>query len=445
MRRAAIALLLLTPLASAQFVVPAGELDVVRRNFESRPGDEPLRCDVTPLAPSLNFAFRFQAGYTFHVPQTWYPSSTRGWLVLTAITPERGEATYLLARTRLSEALRVGLDFDVRGAYFLGVGRYSVESTLLDGRNRVCRKQWQIVVGPARAIRAIPFALPPDTVRPFTPAVSPDTQHQDSTAPMHLSVLLNAAAFSTLRTVIRPYDRGVLLGALTALLEHLPATSVRLVVFSLEQQREVFRSESFAPPGVDKAADAIRSLQLATVDVQVLQKPLGHVDFLARLIARERDEPNPADTIVFLGPTSRYGDKIPEGVLPTPAEGSPHFFYLRYESPHRPVFAPAAIPVVPTADPGLGGGSTSPPPPLNGPAPQNAAGGPHPPVPGQNSTAGGPGRVGGGGGAPAATSQAAEGQTDVIAAAVGRMKGKTLTIHTPADLAKAIRRIEGRR
>jgi hypothetical protein len=42
-------------------------------------------------------------------------------------------------------------------------------------------------------------------------------------------------------------------------------------------------------------------------------------------------------------------------------------------------------------------------------------------------------------------SQTAEGQTDVIAAAVGRLKGKTLTIHTPADLAKAIRRIEGRR
>jgi hypothetical protein len=415
-------------------------LDVVRRNFESRPGDVPLRCDVTPLAPSLNFAFRFQAGYTFHVPQTQYPSSTRGWLVLTAITPERGEATYLLARTRFSEAPRAGLNFDIRGAYFLGAGRYSVESTLRDDRNRVCRKQWQIVVDPSRAIRAIPFALPPDTVRPFTAAVSPDTQHQDSTAPMHLSVLLNAAAFSTLRTVIRPYDRGVLLGALTALLEHLPATSVRLVVFSLEQQREVFRSESFAPSDVDKAADAIRSLQLATVDVQVLQKPLGHVDFLASLIARERDAPNPADTIVFLGPTSRYGDKIPEGVLPTPAEGSPRFFYLRYESSHRPVSAPAAIPGVPTADPGLGGARSSGPPSGLTPSQPNPVS--HPVSLPDAGSAGGRGR---GGSAPVTMSQTAEGQTDVIAAAVGRLKGKTLTIHTPADLAKAIRRIEGRR
>jgi hypothetical protein len=42
-------------------------------------------------------------------------------------------------------------------------------------------------------------------------------------------------------------------------------------------------------------------------------------------------------------------------------------------------------------------------------------------------------------------SQTVEGQTDVIAAAVGRMKGKTLSIHTPVDLAKAIRKIEGKR
>jgi hypothetical protein len=42
-------------------------------------------------------------------------------------------------------------------------------------------------------------------------------------------------------------------------------------------------------------------------------------------------------------------------------------------------------------------------------------------------------------------SQTAQGQSDVITAAVRRLKGKTLTIHTPADLAKAIRKIEGGR
>jgi hypothetical protein len=440
MRRAAIALLLLTPPALAQAVVPSGELALVRRNVELRPGDEPLRCDVTPLAPSLNFAFRFQAGYTFHVPQTQYSGSTRGWVVLTAIAPEGGEATYLLARTGLSEAFQSGLNFDIRGAYFLGAGRYSVVSTLRDDRNRVCSKQWQVVVDPSHANRAVPFALPPNTVRQFSSAISPDTRHRDGAAPMRLSVLLNAAAFSTFRTVIRPYDRMVLISALTALIEHLPATSVRLVVFSLEQQREVFRAENLSPSDVDKVADAIRSLQQTTVDVSVLQKPLGYVDFLAGLIGRERASPNRADTVVFLGPTSRYGNRIPEDVLPTPAEESPRFFYVRYESPRRPVSAPTSVRDIPPADGGLSNGSTAPPP-LSTAGPPKP-GGPHPPVPGDSISTGSRGR---GGGAPATISSASEGQSDVIAAAVRRLKGKTLTVHTPADLAKAIQRIEARR
>jgi hypothetical protein len=57
----------------------------------------------------------------------------------------------------------------------------------------------------------------------------------------------------------------------------------------------------------------------------------------------------------------------------------------------------------------------------------------------------GGGRGGGGRGHSADSplaSPSLEGQTDVITAAVARLKGKTLTIHTPGDLAKAIRRID---
>jgi hypothetical protein len=408
--------------------------------MESHPGDEPLRCEVTPVLPALNFSFRVQAGYTFHVPQTQYPGSTSGWAALTAITPDGGEATYLLARTRLADASRTGLNFDVRGLYFLGAGHYSVESILRDDRNRVCRKEWQISVEPARAV---PAALPPGAVRQFSPVISPDTQHPDSAPPMRLSVLLNAAALSPFRTVIRSFDRSVLLGALTALLEHLPAASVRLVVFSLEQQKEVYRAENFSHPDIGKVAGAIRSFEQATVDVHVLEKPLGYVDFLAGLIARERDAPDPPDTIVFLGPTSRYGDKIPEGALPAPGEKNPRFFYLRYESPRRGVSAPAPVqasaPPASGADPALNGvyAPTLPP----GITPTAPSPVPRPP-PADNLSTGNRGR----GSTTAATvSQTVEGQSDVITAAIGRLKGKTLNIHTPADLAKAIRKIEGKR
>jgi hypothetical protein len=36
-------------------------------------------------------------------------------------------------------------------------------------------------------------------------------------------------------------------------------------------------------------------------------------------------------------------------------------------------------------------------------------------------------------------------QSDMIAEAIASLRGKTLNIHSPAELAKAIRRIEGKR
>jgi hypothetical protein len=433
MLRAAIVLLLLTPMASAQRLVPAGDLARVQRLFQPRTDAAPLPCDVTPLPPSLNFTFRFQAGYAFRVAQSQYPATTSGWSVLTSITPDGGVPTSLLARYHLVDATRVGPDFDLRGMYYLGEGRYSVVSTLRDDRNRVCRKQWQIVVEPAHADRAVPMSILPNTIRQFTPIVPPELQFRDSAASMRISVLLNAAAFSTARTNIRPYDRTVLFGALTSLLEHLPAASVRLVAFSLEQQQEIFRSEHFAASESGKVAAAIRSLQSSTVDVHILEKPLGYVDFLAGLLAREHNAPDPADTILFLGPTSRYGGKMPESALPVPTGA--RFFYVRYENLRR------AMPNVPNVYSGGTAGDEGRP--IDSvTVDENIA--QTIPVPRQLQQPGGGGRRNGHYPDPPSNAPMSDGRGDIISAAVARLKGKTLTIHTPADLANAIRKIEGR-
>ena len=337
-----IAVCLLTRVAYAQGLVPSGELSAIQRLFQPRPGNDSLPCEVTPLQPALNFAFRHEAGYSFQVAQNLYQGSTRGWSVLTSITPEGGTPTYLLARNRLGDAVRIGSTLNVHGFYFLGPGRYSIESTLRDDHNRVCRKHWQLDIGTTHADRNVPLALAPHTVRPFTGVVLPEPRPDASG---RVTILLNAAALSAFRTNIRQIDRSVLLGILTSLVEHLPASSIRLVVFSLEQQQEIFRSGRFHPADENKVADAISAFQPSMVDVNVLKKPLGHVDFLAGLLARERDEPEPSDTIVFLGPISRYGGKLPENALAAPQDA--RFFYVRYENIRRPA---SNIPGIMSAD-----------------------------------------------------------------------------------------------
>jgi hypothetical protein len=57
-----------------------------------QPNEQALRCDVSPIKPSLNFSFRYQAGYTVAVPMNQYLGSGHGWSMLTRITPEGGDA-----------------------------------------------------------------------------------------------------------------------------------------------------------------------------------------------------------------------------------------------------------------------------------------------------------------------------------------------------------------
>ena len=340
MRRAAVVLLLSATTISAQVPVAIDEVARIRSALAPRAGEQPLSCEVTPLAALPNFAFLFEAGYVFHVPQAQYSESDGDWMVFTSIHPDGHplEDMSLIHRVPRKRAAAAGSHFDIRGLYFLGVGSYWVESTLLDGRDRVCRKQWRVVVPASRAGRAIPSKLPPFHVAQYSPVNWPDPRNRDSAAPVRLTVLLNAAAASPRRTTIRDSDRERILGALTALLEHLPTTSVRVVAFSLEQQKEVLRIDSFGPSDMNEIAGAIAALPQATIDVNVLKNPLGHVDFLAGLIRREFQAADPSDTVIFLGPTSRYWDKLP--VL---AAGQSHarVIYVRYERWPRANLEPA--------------------------------------------------------------------------------------------------------
>jgi hypothetical protein len=80
-------------------------------------------------------------------------------------------------------------------------------------------------------------------------------------------------------------------------------------------------------------AQSIEQLQLGLVDVQVLQNRGGHVALLTDLVNRELNAPHPSDVVLFLGPMSRYLDKIPESWLDRPGGEGPRFFYLQYRSP----------------------------------------------------------------------------------------------------------------
>jgi hypothetical protein len=426
MRPVAIALLLAV-VTFAQKVTDSAQSPAARE-FGANQGRAVLPCTVEILKPALNFSFRFQTGYRLQVPSNRDRAGGRHWHLEFRVTPRGGsrQPVYFMDSIDLPAPAPPNTALQASGAFLLGEGRYDVKWSLLDESGRVCRKEWTLDARLARNDRSTEVMMPPGTVGDLSwrpaPGDRPDAGGYRDPFTGPITVLMNAALLNPARMAgpnrlgpaagPRPSGNGAgplasrwvtLVGILASLLERLPAASVRLVVFNLNQQKELFRQDGFTLDGINRIEHAGDELQQWSVDYRVLQKPAGSWDLLADLVNREIHAAVPSDAVVFLGLPSAFLVKMPPGFPGPAAAPSPRFFYLQYH-PSWP--SKSATEQLPQAD------DTR-----------------------------------------RASKQAPRGQDpivihgelpDSIDQAVRRMKGKIFTIYTPAEFAKAIEEIERR-
>jgi len=296
-----------------------------------------LSCDVRALPPRLSFGFRFQTGYVFHVNLKQYSGPGHRWRILTKVTPEAGgDPVYLTSSLRLPSVIQKKQTLEWGGFYWVGEGRYRVEWVLGDDLSRSCRDHWNVEAKPTAPERGLPVGIAPGSVQPvsFRRWARNDANAPDLPALNRLTILLHAGPLYPRRTRFRPEDQLVLLGTLSSLLESVPARSVRLVVFNLDQQRELFHRDSFSPDDFDEAVESMDNLQLQSVDYRILANQRGHLNLLADLFHNEAAANDPSDAVIVLGPPARYSDKVAAPI----AEGqaAPPFFYIEC----RPYYGP---------------------------------------------------------------------------------------------------------
>ncbi|HLG99890.1 MAG TPA: hypothetical protein VKX49_26510 [Bryobacteraceae bacterium] len=329
---------MVTLLASAAF--PQSLLNPARaarftRYLQPGQGERQLKCEVTPIPPQLNFSFRFQTGYIFRLPMRQFSGSGHLWGVVSRVTPANGQPPYFLGEQRRLPPIpaKTKVTAELGGAFWVGEGDYKVEWVLFDEQGRVCRKQWKIAAKLTGSEHAITPGVAPYTVAQvsFRRWSAQDASAADA-APLHrLTVFLHAAPLYPRSTRLRAQDRLTLLGSLASLLESVPAQTVRLVIFNLDQQKELYRTDAFTPETFDQAAQSLTTLQLQLVDYSVLKNRRGHIDLLENLLKQELRAPDPPDAAIVIGPATRYFDKVPQADFEQPSGNSPLFFYLAYK------------------------------------------------------------------------------------------------------------------
>jgi hypothetical protein len=397
MRRLAILLFAICPALLAQSLADPADIDTIREAFQSPQAGATLDCQFTPVRPALDFSFRFRTGYVLRTPLSQFRGKGRGWTVLLKVKPEAGEPTFLAHTFHLPDVPDTRLLNEAAGGFLVGAGKYRVQAVVDDDRRRVCRAQWNIEAKFDSAERRLMPAMLPGSVAeiasalPGPPAAVPKIGR--------LTILLHAAPLSPRLSKLQARDVSILVGSLSTLVNQLPARSVRLVVFNLEQQSVLLRKEGFTSAGIEDVSRAMDEIQLSMVDYKTLQNAGGSMGLLTTLIRAELQASEPSDEVVFLGPQARTRKPIPKDDFDKPASGAPRIFYLQFWP----------MPRTPGGRFGSGNGMPA------GMA-RRASFSPIPPIPDFAIS-------------------------DNIKQAVARLKGDTIVVRTPDDFANAIRRM----
>ena len=295
-----------------------------------------LDCDVITFKPFLDFAFRFEAGYIIHCSLEQFEGQAAMLGTLLRVTPEKGPPVTLGQQFKLpslSPEERAKLNwrhvhnnFEISGVFLMGEGRCPVELALLDNRSRIYRKSWHVEAYLHGKEAKAPLILKPGTVSAIS--FPPWEGASGDKKGLRITVLVDAAPMNPAARKIHAWDRAFLLGSVSSVLRKLPLSSVRLVAFNLEQQREVFRDDDFDRTDLRRLSTALSDLELGSVSFQVLQRPAGWSDLLVNLLNREAQLNPAADAVIFLGPHNRIDREIPPEFL-TKAEAL-RLYYFEY-------------------------------------------------------------------------------------------------------------------
>ena len=324
-----------TAAAFAQQITSVDKLPEGFDAFVTNQGNERLPCTVKFTKPRLNLGLRFESTYTVQASLDPYAGAEHRWRILFRVTPVGGEPVYFVDSLPLSPPPNAGFDAVATGTFFTGEGDYNVKWALWDDLGRVCRQDFRLEAHLSGHERNVKAVMPPGAVGDFS--WRPASNDSQAAKTRHVTILVNAAL--PIAHQGQPPDNQwpALLTILSSVLERMPEADVRLIVFNLDQQRELFRKDHFTPSDIAGIVHAADVLSRWTVDSEVLKKPLGGWELIGGLENAEIHTAPPPDTVLFVGLPAASAEKMPDETPRSESAKALRFVYLRYRPPESEI------------------------------------------------------------------------------------------------------------
>ena len=293
-----------------------------------------MGCSIKLVPPELGFDFSFHAGYELRIPMHELEGSGT---TLTAIVRVAGvgspeDPVYLSQKWEVPQIGEGASGHaDLRGSFLLGEGSYTVEWLVRDRVDRYCSARWQVLAERRLkdrpvAMRLASGAVEADPADPFAP--EPPVSRDARELP-HALLLLHVASQRAGAAGLSAAESG----AITAMLRN-AARDPRigrftLIAFNLDQGREILREAGVLQIDLPRLGEAIRKMNLGTVELQRLTEKNREANFLGQLLSDEIEAVSPS-MVVLIGAKTKVESVTLDRSLRPRENPQPPIVYLSY-------------------------------------------------------------------------------------------------------------------
>jgi hypothetical protein len=248
-----------------------------------------LPCAVRSLKPELGFDFKFRASYRVSIAMNDLSDAGHLLTILFRVISEgRSDApVYFVQRIPVPV-----LDDDVKGraeltgTFLLGEGKYHVDWLMRDLRERFCASSWDVEARvdakDAQMSREVVPGLIQPVEAPFLAAES-RAERDERRSLLNVMIIVNFVPQNLQSATLSETDIEGLAAILRKIARDPRIGSYSVVACSLKAQQVIYRQNNAARIDLPAMGEALKSLNLALVDVKQLSVKNGETEFLTDL------------------------------------------------------------------------------------------------------------------------------------------------------------------
>ena len=246
-----------------------------------------LPCAVRTLKPELGFDFKFRSRYQVSIAMNDLADAGDLLTILFRVVSENhpDAPVYFVQRIPVP-VLDDGVKgrAELTGAFLMGEGRYHVDWLMRDLQQRFCASSWDVearVDRDAQMSREVVPGLIQPLEAPFLAAES--RAERDGRALLNVMIVVNFAPQDLHSATLSETDLEGLAAILRKIARDPRIGSYSVIACSIKAQQVIYRQNNAARIDLPALGEALKSLNLARVDVKQLSVKNGETEFLTNL------------------------------------------------------------------------------------------------------------------------------------------------------------------